>query len=91
MKRKSISGKTRLLIWERSKKRCQLCGKKTVLFRVDAKFFSGNRLAHIDHITPLNRAGVDSIENMRLLCEGCNCQKRDRLDEEYKEYLCKLK
>ncbi|MDE2844029.1 MAG: HNH endonuclease signature motif containing protein [Chloroflexota bacterium] len=35
-------------------------------------------------MTPLNRGGGHNIENLQLLCPGCNRRKSDRTDEEFR-------
>ena len=38
----------------------------------------------IDHVLPLVRGGSDDIENLQLLCPGCNRRKADRTDQEFR-------
>ena len=49
---------------------CQLCGRNV----------SDNEL-HLDHIIPVSRGGISTVENLRLLCAECNREKSDSLDE----------
>lgn len=35
----------------------------------------------IDHIVPLSRGGTDDLDNLRLLCRGCNSRKGNRVLE----------
>ena len=43
--------------------------------------FSGS---HIDHVTPVNQGGSNELENLQLLCPGCNLRKSDRTDSEFR-------
>lgn len=42
---------------------------------------------HADHIIPLTRGGTSYIKNMQLLCPSCNMRKKNKLPEEYAQYL----
>lgn len=33
--------------------------------------------AHIDHITPLSRGGMNDMANLRVLCRRCHCLRAD--------------
>ena len=39
----------------------------------------------VDHITPKNKFGEDSIHNYQALCYTCNSQKRDLDDTDFRE------
>jgi 5-methylcytosine-specific restriction endonuclease McrA len=63
-------------IYKRQQGKCMYCGKRL-----------RGRLYHIDHIVPLSRGGIHSVENMQLTCPQCNISKHARTHEEYLEYL----
>lgn len=79
-KRMYMSGKKRREIWEKFNKKCQICGKETVLFKCNAPFYSDRVSCAVDHIKPFSKGGECIIENFQLLCECCNAQKRDKYD-----------
>lgn len=35
---------------------------------------------HVDHIVPLSKGGLDTIENLQYLCETCNLEKSNVFD-----------
>lgn len=45
------------------------------------------KIIHIDHMVPLSRGGVHSVENMCASCQPCNNQKHAKTPEEFAEYL----
>ncbi len=47
--------------------RCELCGAT-----------KNERPLHVDHIIPRNKKGKTEIENLQVLCDKCNCTKRDK-------------
>jgi 5-methylcytosine-specific restriction endonuclease McrA len=67
---------TKKNIYSKYNGHCCECGIKT-------QFFLGNSggrnfeilNAHIDHIVPISRGGQNEIENLRLMCNKCNCSK----------------
>lgn len=42
---------------------------------------------HIDHYMPLQKKGLNTIENIRLTCIFCNIAKHDRMPEEFIAHL----
>lgn len=67
---RTISGKTRLDVFERDDYKCQMCGRT-----VD----DGIKL-HIDHIVPFSKGGSNDMSNLQVLCHECNLAKHDRMD-----------
>ena len=57
---------------------CYLCGDEVdmTISRLD------NRGATLDHVIPISRGGVDSLENVKLTHRVCNMRKSNRLLEE---------
>lgn len=60
-KRKSLSRRVALAVFERDGFRCVHCGVATNL--------------SVDHIVPLSRGGTDGFENLQTLCLRCNSSK----------------
>ncbi len=42
---------------------------------------------NIDHIIPQSKGGTHHIDNLLPACKKCNCIKRDRSIDEFREYL----
>jgi len=56
-----ISDEVRSEIWYRDGGQCVICGASEYL--------------EFDHIIPLSKGGATSVENLQLLCRGCNSRK----------------
>ena len=72
--KKSVAGQRRLMtpklrasIIERDNKTCQMCGNSTNI--------EPNLLLEVDHIIPLSKGGITSVENLQCLCWKCNRSK----------------
>jgi ATP adenylyltransferase len=77
--RTPISGSTKYQVLKRAHFRCELCG-----------CMDSERALEVDHISPKNLGGEDSINNYQALCYICNATKRDTdstdfrgIDEKY--------
>ena len=71
VQRKSIPIDIRLAVYKKDNGVCQICGKP-----LDVDDFT------VDHIVPLNRGGINEMNNYRCVCHRCNQWKSDSLDEE---------
>lgn len=67
---RTITGKTRLDVFERDDYKCQMCGRTVE---------DGVKL-HIDHIIPYSKGGSNDMDNLQVLCHECNLAKHDRMD-----------
>ena len=72
--RSPVPGTIRYEVLKRAKYRCELCG-------ISAE----EKALEVDHITPKNHGGEDSINNYQALCYTCNAQKRDLDDTSFRE------
>ncbi len=68
--------KKRVAIHEMTKGHCWYCGQSILLAEMC-----------VDHVYPKFRGGNSNIDNLLPACRSCNCSKRDRTIEEYREYL----
>lgn len=41
---------------------------------------------HVDHREPLSRGGADRLDNLCIACPFCNVSKKDKTEQEFKEY-----
>lgn len=71
--RRPVPGSIRYEVLKRAKFLCELCG-------VSAE----EKALEVDHITPKNLGGEDSINNYQALCYTCNAQKRDTDDTDFR-------
>lgn len=72
--RRPVPGTVRYEVLKRAKYRCELCG-------ISAE----EKALEVDHITPKNLGGEDSINNYQALCYTCNAQKKDLDDTSFRE------
>lgn len=63
--RRPIPVAVRRAVMERDEHTCQLCGATDAL--------------SLDHIVPFSRGGLDTIENLRVLCRLCNSRRGNRV------------
>jgi diadenosine tetraphosphate (Ap4A) HIT family hydrolase/5-methylcytosine-specific restriction endonuclease McrA len=78
--RHPVPGSIRYEVLKRAHYRCELCG-------ISAE----EKALEVDHITPKNAGGKDSIHNYQALCYTCNSQKRDLDDTDFREFSHKFK
>ncbi len=71
--RAPILGSIRYQVLKRASFRCELCG-------ISAE----EKALEVDHITPKNLGGEDSINNYQALCYSCNASKKDKDDTDFR-------
>lgn len=52
-------------VWQRDQGRCVECSSQSYL--------------EYDHIIPFSRGGASTVDNVQILCRGCNSKKSDRI------------
>ncbi len=62
---RNIPSKTRVLVWNRDRGKCVVCGTTENL--------------HFDHIIPISKGGNNSAKNIRILCSRHNLAKSDKI------------
>jgi CRISPR/Cas system Type II protein with McrA/HNH and RuvC-like nuclease domain len=67
------TGKQISSLWEYFDSKCAYCGRE-----VQKK----NKSAHIDHLTPTSKKGMNHISNRVLSCASCNEQEKKEMDWE---------
>lgn len=71
--RRPVPGSIRYEVLKRAKGRCELCG-----------ISKEEKALEVDHITPKNLGGEDSIDNYQALCYTCNSNKSDKDDTDFR-------
>lgn len=71
--RAPVSGSIRYQVLKRASFRCELCG-------ISAE----EKALEVDHITPKNLGGEDSINNYQALCYSCNASKKDKDNTDFR-------
>jgi len=69
-----ISGSIKYEVLKRAHFRCELCG-----------CMGSEKALEVDHITPKNLGGEDSINNYQALCYSCNATKRDTDSTDFRD------
>ena len=63
--RSLVTDKLRYQVLNRDKNKCTICG---------ASAKDGAKL-HVDHIIPVSKGGLSTMDNLRTLCDRCNLGK----------------
>lgn len=64
-----------VIVFERDKWRCSLCGKRTPKQLIGTNF---SRAPTLDHIVPMSRGGGHTWDNVQCACRSCNSKKGNR-------------
>jgi hypothetical protein len=67
--RRPISKSKLIAVMQKSDSKCVACGSSGEL--------------HVDHIIPHSRGGSNEIDNLQMLCAGCNLSKGTKTMEEW--------
>lgn len=65
-KRPKIPAKLRIMVLNRDKSTCVMCGRK-----------APEVVLHVDHIVPVSEGGTTTLDNLQTLCADCNLGKSD--------------
>lgn len=74
LNREAVPGSIRYEVLKRAGFRCELCG-----------ISADEKALEVDHITPKNSGGEDSVNNYQALCYSCNATKRDKDDTDFRD------
>lgn len=61
----------RFEVFKKDNHKCVVCGRGV----------ADNITLHVDHIIPIAKGGTDELSNLRTLCDECNLNKSDLLQE----------
>ena len=82
LKKKKVKGSHTNTQWENKKKehnyRCTICKDTEKQIKEKWKHTTSPKLTK-DHIIPINKGGMDYIENIQPLCISCNAKKKDEI------------
>lgn len=73
LERSKMSASLRYKVLIRDKKICVICGASA----------KNGAVLHVDHIIPVAKGGLTTLENLRTLCDRCNLGKKDKIESEY--------
>jgi len=79
IKRKQFSQMERMVIYNKNKGRCAICGK-----------FVPYDAFTVDHIIPLAKDGTNELNNLQCTCKTCNLIKQDILPEDLMNKLTEI-
>lgn len=80
----SVTPSVRKKVIERDGHACAMCGIETV------ERSGGIQTTTIDHVVPVSQGGADDLDNLRVLCLGCNAQKGAGLDDKTVRFQSKV-
>lgn len=75
-KRRKLSKSDRISIYNKTNGHCAYCGCELEY-----------KDMQVDHISPLHRGGIDSIDNMYPACRSCNHYKSTYTIDEFREQI----
>ena len=77
-----ISNETRNNVWIRDRGRCRYCGRPADWCAILRWSVNRERMAHFDHVVPVNQFGRGTPDNIVLACYDCNLGKGCRTPEQ---------
>lgn len=66
--------------WEKSDKKCPVCGKQSLFLPGRGNVIDGHVKLHIDHIVPISKGGSNEDDNLRIICAKCNLSKGNSIE-----------
>ena len=78
-RRKSIKGRERKRVWEKTQGKCYYCGVEISLEEMT-----------VDHLQPMSQNGTNDLDNLVPTCRSCNASKGVKTVEEFR-FLIRMK